>query len=108
MVNCRGGPPWPPVLPISTSCSLSQPRERGLIVEDRLIECVALLDQSCLRIGNFNNRRLTRAITCDRRSDILLRLGHAFTRQRDTRCRATNLRLCRVELLREATQRDCP
>src|ERR1051326_3194809 len=99
------------LLPSKPAFSLAgrpaQTRQRRLVIEDRLVQSVALLDQSRLRIRDFNYLRFARAIARDRRGNVVLCFRHAFTREFDARCGIRDLCLCRVELLRESTQRDC-
>src|SRR5690348_709023 len=87
---------------------LSQTPERGLVVEDCLVQRRSLFDQHCLRIGDFDYRCLAGAITRNRRCKVVLGLRHAAARQRDAADGAFDLRARRVVLLREPAQRDGP
>ena len=90
----------------STGC-LPQSRQRRLVIEDCLVKRAALLDERCLRVGDFNYLRFAGAITRDRCSNIVLRFRDAFTRQLDARRRTLDLRPRGIKLLRESAQRHC-
>src|SRR5262249_46033944 len=85
---------------------LSQSCECGLVIENRLVQSVALFDEGCLRVSDFNDLRFARAITRNRSGHVVLRLDHAIARDADTCGGGFGLSAGGIKLLGEAAQCD--
>src|ERR1051325_7325120 len=82
----------------------TQTGQRCLVIEKRLVQSVALLDERGVRVSHFRDLRFARAITSDRRRQVVLCFRDAFTSKVDARRGIRSLRLRCVKLLCESTQ----